>query len=90
VASPKLLDVDQETAAPERTAFRVSPWVQLPWIIFGLMGLVAHAYEHDPFPWHPRADVLSLVWLSFTLLGALLDKISEITFPGGGGIRFRR
>jgi hypothetical protein len=90
MSARKSIDVEDEAPASKRAPLRVSPWVQLPWVIFGLIGLVSHAYEYDPFPWHPRADVLSLVWLSFTLLGALLDKISEITFPGGGGIRFRR
>jgi GAF domain len=37
----------------------------------------------------PNADLVTLAWLSFAVLGLLLPSITSIDFPGGGGVKFQ-
>ena len=72
---------------------RVPLGIQIAWIAIGVLLLVDHAYTagddgwHDL--WHPVTDALTLAFVIFVLLGALINYVNAIGLPGGATLTLR-
>ncbi len=82
-----------DAAARDGATVRVPVAIQVAWIAIGVALLLDHAYSGDRDTWHslwhPVTDALTLAFVVFVLLGALINYVNEIGLPGGAKLTLR-